>query len=441
MRRDEVSDEPVDVAIVGCGPVGGALAALLGRRGHRVLVRRAARRRPTRCPGPSTSTTRWPASSRPAGSATTCRRSPSRQTSYEWRNGAGAGAAALRRAPGRPVRLARLQHVLAAGPRAADRGGGRGAAHGRGPARRAARRPRPGHGDRRRALHRRRSSAPAAGADRPLEARYVVGCDGANSTVRDLVGATVTDLGFFYDWLIVDVALHEPRAFDPINLQVCDPAGRRPRCRAARAGGAGSSCACPARRSRSSTTRPGPGSCSRRGTSRPATPPSSATRSTGSRPAGPTAGGSATCCSPATPPTRCPRSPGRACARACATPPTWPGSSTSCCAGHAGPRPARRLRGRAASDNVRAVIDFSMALGKVICVTDPAEAAERDARWPPAPAARAQAPPPLPGIDRRRGPRRRPAGRAAVRPGPGAPAPDGPARACSTTSSAPGGAS
>ena len=57
-----------------------------------------------------------------------------------------------------------------------------------------------------------------------VEARYVVGCDGANSTVRNLLDVPVTDLGFFYDWLIVDVVLDEPRVFDPINLQVCDPA-------------------------------------------------------------------------------------------------------------------------------------------------------------------------------------------------------------------------
>ncbi|HSL58679.1 MAG TPA: bifunctional 3-(3-hydroxy-phenyl)propionate/3-hydroxycinnamic acid hydroxylase, partial [Acidimicrobiales bacterium] len=56
-----------------------------------------------------------------------------------------------------------------------------------------------------------------------VTARYVVGCDGANSTVRSLLDVPVTDLGFFYDWLIVDVVLHEPRVFDPINLQICDP--------------------------------------------------------------------------------------------------------------------------------------------------------------------------------------------------------------------------
>jgi 2-polyprenyl-6-methoxyphenol hydroxylase-like FAD-dependent oxidoreductase len=62
-------------------------------------------------------------------------------------------------------------------------------------------------------------------ADGPdVRARYVVGCDGANSTVRTLAGFAVRDLGFFYDWLIVDVVLDEPRVFDPPNVQICDPA-------------------------------------------------------------------------------------------------------------------------------------------------------------------------------------------------------------------------
>lgn len=56
------------------------------------------------------------------------------------------------------------------------------------------------------------------------DARYVVGCDGANSTVRTLAELPIVDLGYFYDWLIVDVILDEPRLFDPINLQICDPA-------------------------------------------------------------------------------------------------------------------------------------------------------------------------------------------------------------------------
>ena len=57
-----------------------------------------------------------------------------------------------------------------------------------------------------------------------VRARYVVGCDGTNSTVRDLTGVDVDDRGFSYDWLIVDVVLDEPRVFDPINVQICDPA-------------------------------------------------------------------------------------------------------------------------------------------------------------------------------------------------------------------------
>jgi flavoprotein hydroxylase len=58
----------------------------------------------------------------------------------------------------------------------------------------------------------------------PVRAGFVVGCDGANSTVRSLLDVGVDDRGFHYDWLIVDVVLDEPRAFDPPNLQICDPA-------------------------------------------------------------------------------------------------------------------------------------------------------------------------------------------------------------------------
>jgi 2-polyprenyl-6-methoxyphenol hydroxylase-like FAD-dependent oxidoreductase len=57
-------------------------------------------------------------------------------------------------------------------------------------------------------------------------ASYAVGCDGANSFVRQRMDTTVHDLGFAYDWLIVDVVLDEGRVFEPDNLQVCDP--RRP---------------------------------------------------------------------------------------------------------------------------------------------------------------------------------------------------------------------
>jgi 2-polyprenyl-6-methoxyphenol hydroxylase-like FAD-dependent oxidoreductase len=59
---------------------------------------------------------------------------------------------------------------------------------------------------------------------RAVEARFVLGCDGANSFVRSALGATVTDLGFFFDWLIVDVLPHTPKVWRPLNVQICDPA-------------------------------------------------------------------------------------------------------------------------------------------------------------------------------------------------------------------------
>jgi 2-polyprenyl-6-methoxyphenol hydroxylase-like FAD-dependent oxidoreductase len=62
------------------------------------------------------------------------------------------------------------------------------------------------------------------GRTETVRSRYAVGCDGSNSIVRDLMASPVHDLGFFYDWLIVDVVLHEPRVFEPINVQICDPA-------------------------------------------------------------------------------------------------------------------------------------------------------------------------------------------------------------------------
>ena len=38
-----------------------------------------------------------------------------------------------------------------------------------------------------------------------IEASYVVGCDGANSKVRNLSAITCTDLNFQNDWLILDL--------------------------------------------------------------------------------------------------------------------------------------------------------------------------------------------------------------------------------------------
>ncbi|SCG46213.1 bifunctional 3-(3-hydroxy-phenyl)propionate/3-hydroxycinnamic acid hydroxylase [Micromonospora halophytica] len=67
-------------------------------------------------------------------------------------------------------------------------------------------------------------AADGEGGTRALSARWVVGCDGANSFVRNHLDVSVTDLGFSYEWLLCDVELREPREFVPTNVQICDPA-------------------------------------------------------------------------------------------------------------------------------------------------------------------------------------------------------------------------
>lgn len=59
---------------------------------------------------------------------------------------------------------------------------------------------------------------------RSLKAKYVIGADGAKSLVRDYMNTSVEDLGFFYDWLIVDIIPADKNyKFAPDNLQICDP--------------------------------------------------------------------------------------------------------------------------------------------------------------------------------------------------------------------------
>jgi flavoprotein hydroxylase len=57
-----------------------------------------------------------------------------------------------------------------------------------------------------------------------LRAPWVVGCDGANSFVRGAIAAGWVDQGFAFDWLVVDVLPHEERVWSPLNWQLCDPA-------------------------------------------------------------------------------------------------------------------------------------------------------------------------------------------------------------------------
>jgi 3-(3-hydroxy-phenyl)propionate hydroxylase len=64
----------------------------------------------------------------------------------------------------------------------------------------------------------------AEGRSWPARARYLVGCDGANSLVRRLLGLEFEGHTFAQDWLIVD-ALDVPDPIDHVEF-VCDP--RRP---------------------------------------------------------------------------------------------------------------------------------------------------------------------------------------------------------------------
>lgn len=56
-----------------------------------------------------------------------------------------------------------------------------------------------------------------------IEAKWVVGADGANSFVRRTLGIEMHDLGFAFDWLVVDVKPPAGRIWDPKTWQLCDP--------------------------------------------------------------------------------------------------------------------------------------------------------------------------------------------------------------------------
>ncbi len=59
--------------------------------------------------------------------------------------------------------------------------------------------------------------------DRLLRARWLVGADGARSPVRKACGIAFADLGFAEAWLVVDVLVDDPARLPTANLQICDP--------------------------------------------------------------------------------------------------------------------------------------------------------------------------------------------------------------------------
>jgi 3-(3-hydroxy-phenyl)propionate hydroxylase len=57
-----------------------------------------------------------------------------------------------------------------------------------------------------------------------VRARYLIGCDGASSTVRKFCNIDLQDFGFDEPWLVVDTLTENGTALPERNLQVCDPA-------------------------------------------------------------------------------------------------------------------------------------------------------------------------------------------------------------------------
>jgi 3-(3-hydroxy-phenyl)propionate hydroxylase len=69
-----------------------------------------------------------------------------------------------------------------------------------------------------------RVHARVAGQPQTFTGQVVLGCDGANSTIRQLAGITMDDLGFTERWLVVDIKAETGLdTWDGVE-QICDPA-------------------------------------------------------------------------------------------------------------------------------------------------------------------------------------------------------------------------
>jgi 3-(3-hydroxy-phenyl)propionate hydroxylase len=61
------------------------------------------------------------------------------------------------------------------------------------------------------------------GVVRPVEASWIVGCEGARSLVRRAIGADHEDLGLHQPWLVVDFVLEREVDLPPTTVQYCEP--------------------------------------------------------------------------------------------------------------------------------------------------------------------------------------------------------------------------
>jgi 3-(3-hydroxy-phenyl)propionate hydroxylase len=57
-----------------------------------------------------------------------------------------------------------------------------------------------------------------------IRTRFLVGCDGASSPVRDTIGGGLSDYQFDEPWLVIDVRVLPGARMPDVNLQICDPA-------------------------------------------------------------------------------------------------------------------------------------------------------------------------------------------------------------------------
>lgn len=57
-----------------------------------------------------------------------------------------------------------------------------------------------------------------------INAKYAIGSDGANSFIRRSVGYELVDLNFYYDWIVVDTTPAEMPTYLTKHYQICDPA-------------------------------------------------------------------------------------------------------------------------------------------------------------------------------------------------------------------------
>ena len=385
----------------------------------------------TRCPGRCTSTTRSAASSRRAASATALRRISEPAEIYEWRNATGTtllrfgrvGVGRRRAGPSRRCSASRPSRPCST------------SAPGRWPTL-----------DVRRGVEVTALDAgppdavelTCADGSRAVRARYAVGCDGANSTVRRLARHPGARPRVLLRLARSSTSCCTSRGCS--TRSTCRSAtrsGRPPRCRAGPGGAGGSSCGCPTSRSTTSTTRRRRGELLAPWDVTPANATARAPRRL--HVPGPLGRALARRTGAARrrrrPPDAAVRRPGHVLGRPRRRQPRL----------EARPRPAAATRPTTCSTptseerlpHARAVIDFSMALGEVICVPDPAEAAERDAAMAAAVGDGLSASPAAAG-DRRR-PGARPARRTPATCSRRGPCPPTAARRGSTTCTAPDG--